>query len=137
MTVADDTTDATATIHALSGPHHTKIKASFGTAAARVHPCLTRTRGILTFSGDRKKVITLQFPAAHPRHRFCYGQPHRFITRSGHLTKHYNKKNHEWEGVLPRCRVSHSLPCVRSRHWHRRVETIVVVSGAIDPHLSH
>jgi hypothetical protein len=113
------------------------VKASFGTAAGRIHPCGAAKRAILTFSGNRKKVITLTFSAKHARHRFCFGQPRRFITRSGHLTKHFNKKNHEYEGVLPRCRITHTRPCVKSRDFDHGTQAVVVKSGVIDPHLSH
>jgi hypothetical protein len=137
VTVAAKGSNATATIHAKSGPHRTKVKASFGTAAGKIHPCGARKRAILTFSGHRKKTIILRFHSSHPRHRFCYGQPKPFITASGHLTKRFNSKNKEWEGVLPRCRVTHTKPCVKRRHFHHKIQTVVVKSGKIDPHLSH
>jgi hypothetical protein len=137
VTVAAKGSNATATIHAKSGPRRTKVKASFGTADGKIHPCGAKKKAILTFSGERKKTIILKFHSSHPRHRFCYGQPKPFITASGHLTKQFNPKNNEYEGVLPRCHVTHTRPCVKRRHFHHKIQTVVVKSGKIDPHLSH
>jgi hypothetical protein len=67
----------------------------------------------------------------------CYGQPKKFVTRSGKLTTFRNHTLHEWEGVLPTCEAFHSKPCLRSSEFDNGVQTVVVVSRKHDPHLIH
>jgi hypothetical protein len=122
-------------VRAASGPK-TTLKVSFG-ATAKIHPCSTSRKAVLTFTGHRKKVIRFAFLAKKKTKILCYGQPHKFITRSGKKTTFHSRKNHEWEGALPTCRAFHTKPCLRSSTLHNGVQTVVVVSRKRDPHLIH
>jgi hypothetical protein len=134
--VDSPTTGQTATIVAAPGGAAT-LSASFGTAAAPIHPCNVAVPGVLTFTGDRQKTITLSRTTRHPSPIFCYGQPTRFVQANGHLTTYFSQANHEFEGVLPRCRPHRPGPCISNMVYRHGIQTITAQSGADDPHISY
>lgn len=136
LTVGSEEAGEIAVIDARPGGA-TFIHASFGWARARVHPCTTPKYAVLTFSGNRAKVITFSWETDTPTERLCYGRSTKFVTGSGDRATFYNKVNREWEGVLPDCSDFHTKPCVRSRSFSDGVETAVIVTGRRDPHLVH
>lgn len=135
--VSSPGTGQTATITAAAGAA-TTLSASFGTAAAPIHPCTTTVPGVLTFTGNRQKTIVLARTTNRPTLIFCYGQPTPFITVTGHLTTFFSKANNEYEGILPPCLPFFKPgPCITHLSFSHGVETVTVKSNANDPHISH
>jgi hypothetical protein len=125
----------TATVTEGAGPGI--LTASFGGNVAPIHPCTTTAPGILTFGGTQRKTITLTITTSTPILAFCYGQPTPFIDQSGHLTTFFNPVNQDFEGLLPTCLPSRDGPCIKQITTGTTAETVVILSGAADPHISH
>ena len=124
-----------ATVQAQSGTGNAIVTATFGGNVVPIHPCTGATTGILTFSGDRKKLITITRPIKPLALLFCYGQPTPFRDIRGQLTTYFNPINKEYEGVLPACFLAPAGPCVKSLTFTRTTETVVIFSGTADPRI--
>lgn len=130
-------TGDTATVQGLAGSGDAIISATYGGNVAPIYPCKGTSGGILTFSGDRQKLVTLTMQIkVLPVLLFCYGQPTPFRDITLRMTTHYNAANQEYEGLLPACLPRLSGPCVKSLKVSKHVETVVIVAGAADPHVS-
>ena len=125
----------TAQVQAQPGTGNAIVTATFGGNVVPIHPCTGATTGILTFSGDRKKLITITRPIRPLALLFCYGQPTPFRDIRGHLTTYFNPINKEYEGVLPACFRVPTGPCVKSLTFTRTTETVVIFSGTADPRI--
>ena len=149
-----DSSGDTAVIQAQAGSGSTTITASFGGNVAPVHPCTGSASSVLTFSGDRQKLITETFPTNLPVLLFCYGQPTPFTDITLHKTTYYNSTNKEYEGLLPPCLlVPSGQPCFKVPTFpvfvpgtlrpvidpttKKLEETVVIYSGAADPKTMH
>jgi hypothetical protein len=124
-----------ALVQALPGAGDAIISASYGGSVAPIHPCKGTSQSILTFSGNRQKLITLTLQTKRPVFIFCYGQPTPFIDITLHKTKYFSAANQDYEGILPPCLPSLVGPCVKSLNWRRSVETVVIATNAADPHI--
>jgi hypothetical protein len=124
-----------ALVTGLPGDNDTIITASYGGNVAPIYPCRGTNEQILTFNGDRPKLITLSLRNRRPTVFFCFGQPTPFLDLTWHMTRHYNPANHEYEGLLPPCVRGLNGPCLKSLSWHKGVETVVITSGSGDPHI--
>ncbi len=71
-----------------------------------------------------------------PQLLFCYGQPTPFTTLLLQKTTHFNPVNQDYEGLLPPCLLVPNGPCVSSLTLSRTTETVVIKSGADDPHIA-
>lgn len=130
-------TGQTASILAQSGTGDAVITATYGGNVAPIHPCTSSTAsGILTFSGAREKVITLTLQTKLPVLLFCYGQPTPFLNILYQKTTYFNQANQDYEGLLPLCLPRMTGPCVKSIGFKKKVETVVILSGADDPHIT-
>ena len=122
-----------ASIAAEPGSGNAIITATFGGNVAPIHPCTGATAGILTFSGNRQKTITLKIPIKQGSLVFCYGQPTPFLDIFLHKTTYFSAVNHEYEGILPVCFKNFTGPCVKSITFTKTTETAVILSNAADP----
>jgi hypothetical protein len=86
VTTTSPSTGLSAAITAGAGAGKAVITATFGGNVAPIHPCTGATAGILTFSGDRQKTITLTIPIKQGSLVFCYGQPTPFLDIFLHKT---------------------------------------------------
>jgi hypothetical protein len=136
VNVNSPATGQTALIQGQKGAGNTIITASFGGVGAPIHPCTGATAGILTFTGNRQKIITLTFPAKVPTLIICYGQPTPFKDITFRNTTFFNQTNKDYEGALGPCLLE-PAPCVRTLTWKKGTETVVIVSSAADPHAMH
>ena len=127
------TTGISAAIVAGAGSGNSIITATFGGNVAPIHPCTGATAGILTFSGNRQKTITLTIPIKQGSLFFCYGQPTPFLDIFLHKTTYFSQANHEYEGLLPLCFKNFTGPCVKSIKFTKTQETVVILSNAADP----
>lgn len=130
-------TGQVATVTEAAGAGSSFVTASFGGNVAPIHPCSSSAPGILTFSGVRQKTITLTITTKLPILLFCYGQPTPFTDLFLKKTTYFNPVNQEYEGLLPPCLPKQSGPCVSSLSLTRTSETVKILSGAADPHISH
>jgi hypothetical protein len=128
-------TTESAIVTAAPGPGTAVISATYGGNVAPIYPC-TSTTGILTFSGNRAKTITLTLQTKLPVLLFCYGQPTPFVTLLLQKTTHFNPVNQDYEGLLPYCLLVPNGPCIASLTISRSTETVVIRSGANDPHIA-
>jgi len=126
-------TGIAASIQAGSGSGNSIVTATFGGNVAPIHPCTGATAGILTFSGNRMKTITLTIPIKQGSLVFCYGQPTPFLDIFLHKTTYFSTVNHEYEGLLPFCFKNFTGPCVKSISATKTTETVVILSGTADP----
>ena len=133
VTTTSPSTGLSASIAAGSGSGSAVITATFGGNVAPIHPCTGATAGILTFSGNRQKTITLKIPIKQGSLVFCYGQPTPFLDVFLHKTTYFNPVNHEYEGILPVCFKNFTGPCVKSISFTKTTETVVILSNAADP----
>lgn len=130
-------TGQVATVTEAAGAGNSFLTASFGGNVAPIHPCSSSAPGILTFSGARQKTITLTITTKLPIVLFCYGQPTPFTDLFLKKTTYFNHVNQEYEGLLPPCLPKLNGPCVNSLTLTRTSETVKILSGAADPHISH
>lgn len=131
------TTGQTSSVLAQSGTGDAVITATYGGNVAAIHPCNQSTAsGILTFSGARMKVITLTIQTKLPVVLFCYGQPTPFLNALYQKTTYFNPVNQDYEGLLPICLPNMTGPCVKSIGMKKQTETVVILSGADDPHIT-
>jgi large repetitive protein len=125
-----------AVVTAAAGPGTAVISATYGGNVAPIYPC-TSTTGILTFSGNRAKTITITMPyKLIPTLLFCYGQPTPFTTLLLQKTTHFNPINQDYEGLLPLCLLVPNGPCVSSLSLTKTTETVVIKTGTNDPHIA-
>jgi hypothetical protein len=131
------TTGQTASVLAQPGTGNAVITATYGGNVAAIQPCNQSTAsGILTFSGARMKVITLTIQTKLPVLLFCYGQPTPFLNILYRKTTYFNPVNQDYEGLLPLCLPKMTGPCVKSIGMKKQTETVVILSGADDPHIT-
>jgi hypothetical protein len=123
----------TASVQALAGTGNAIITATFGGNVAAIHPCTGATSGVLTFSGNRQKLITLTLPIKQLSLVFCYGQPTPFLDILYRPTTYFSPVNQEYEGLLPLCLPKFTGPCVKSLSLSKTAETVVIQSGTADP----
>jgi hypothetical protein len=128
-------TGQSATVQAQPGTGNAIITATYGGNVAPIHPCTGAVAGILTFSGNRQKTITLTIPLKSLALLFCYGQPTPFTDITLRLTTYFNPINQEYEGLLPLCLPKLTGPCVKSISLSRTAETVVILSGVADPRI--
>ncbi|HZV27353.1 MAG TPA: hypothetical protein VFG00_13795, partial [Acidothermaceae bacterium] len=133
VTTTSPSTGIAASIQAGAGSGNSIVTATFGGNVAPIHPCTGATAGILTFSGNRMKTITLTIPIKQGSLVFCYGQPTPFLDIFLHKTTYFSTVNHEYEGLLPICFKNFTGPCVKSIRFTRGTETVVILSGTADP----
>ena len=133
VTTTSPSTGIAASIQAGAGSGNSIVTATFGGNVAPIHPCTGATAGILTFSGNRMKTITLTIPIKQGSLVFCYGQPTPFLDIFLHKTTYFSTVNHEYEGLLPICFKNFTGPCVKSIRFTRKTETVVILSGTADP----
>jgi hypothetical protein len=126
-------TGISAAIVAGPGSGNAIITATFGGNVAPIHPCTGATAGILTFSGNRQKTITLTLPIKQKTLVVCYGQPTPFLDILFHKTTYFSQANQEYEGLLPFCLPKFTGPCVKSIVCTKTTEKIVILSNAADP----
>lgn len=139
VTTTSAGTGQTATVTEGPGAGASTLTASFGGNVAPIHPCTTTSAGILTMNGSRPKTTTLTIATRTPILLFCYGQPTPFIDLFLHKTTFFNPVNQEFEGLLPACIPKLTLPgpCISALTLTRTSETVKILSGAADPHISH
>jgi hypothetical protein len=126
----------TATIVAAPGSGPALITATYGGNVAPIHPCTGAVAGILTFSGNRQKTITLTIQLKNAALLFCYGQPTPFRDITLRMTTYFSTVNQEYEGLLPLCLPNYANgPCVKSISLSRTAETVVILSNAADPRI--
>jgi hypothetical protein len=125
----------TAQVKAQPGAGNAIITASYGGNVAPIHPCTGAVNGILTFSGDRQKLITLTIQTKKIIVTFCYGQPSPFLDVLYRKTTFFNQTNKDYEGLLPICLPKYTGPCIKSASFKKNVETVTIQSGTIDPHI--
>jgi hypothetical protein len=135
VTTTSPSTGLSVSIAAGSGSGNAVITATFGGNVAPIHPCTGATAGILTFSGNRMKTITLKIPVKQGSLVFCYGQPTPFLDIFLHKTTYFSTVNHEYEGLLPLCFKNFTGPCVKSISATKTTETVVILSGTADPRI--
>jgi hypothetical protein len=136
-TTSSPGTGQSATVTEAAGSGSGTVTATFGGNVAPIHPCTSSAPGILTFSGSRQKTITLTITTKKPILLFCYGQPTPFLDVLLHKTTYFNKVNQDFEGLLPPCLPRLTGPCVKSLTLTKTTETVKILSGVGDPHLSH
>jgi hypothetical protein len=124
-----------AVVQGLAGTGNATITATYGGNVAPIHPCTGAVAGILTFGGDRQKVVTLTLQTKVPVLTICYGQPTPFLNVLYLKTTYFNPINQEYEGLLPVCLPKFTGPCVKSLTLTRTTETVVINSGIADPHI--
>jgi hypothetical protein len=130
-------TGQAATVTEAAGQGNSLVTATFGGNVAPLHPCNSAAPGILTFSGARQKTITLTITTKQPILLFCYGQPTPFIDLFLHKTTFFNPVNQDFEGLLPPCLPKLNGPCINQLILSKTSETVKILSGAADPHISH
>jgi hypothetical protein len=133
VTTTSPSTGISASIQAGAGSGNSIVTATFGGNVAPIHPCTGATAGILTFSGNRQKTITLTIPIKQGSLLFCYGQPTPFLDIFLHKTTYFSTVNHEYEGILPVCFKNFTGPCVKSITFTKTTEKVVILSNAADP----
>jgi hypothetical protein len=133
------TTGQSAVVQAQAGAGNAIITATYGGNVAVIHPCTGSVQSILTFSGNRAKVITLTFPASAknpiPAVLFCYGQPTPFLDILYQKTTFFSQANQDYEGLLPVCLPKFTGPCVKSITLSKTSEKVVIDTNAADPHV--
>ena len=135
-------------IEGKAGSNGTIIAVTYGGTVAPLIGCgSTPAGGILTFSGDRQKVITILIPASavpsKPITKFCYGQPTQWYgIGNGKLVRitTFNSQNQEYEGQLAMCgTIPKQLkggPCIQSITWKKgRPETAIIQAATNDPRI--
>jgi hypothetical protein len=135
VTTTSPSTGISALISAGSGSGNSIVTATFGGNVAPIHPCTGVTAGILTFSGNRQKTITLTIPIKQGSLLFCYGQPTPFLDIFWHKTTYFSTVNHEYEGLLPLCFKNYTGPCVKSIAFTKTTEKVIILSGTADPRI--
>jgi hypothetical protein len=135
VTTTSPTTGIAASISAGAGSGNSIVTATFGGNVAPIHPCTGATAGVLTFSGNRMKTITLTIPIKQGSLVFCYGQPTPFLDIFLHKTTYFSQANQEYEGLLPLCFKNYTGPCVKSIKVTKTTETVVILSGTADPRI--
>jgi hypothetical protein len=135
VTTTSPATGISAAIVAGAGSGNAIITATFGGNVAPIHPCTGATAGILTFSGNRQKTITLTLPIKQKTLVVCYGQPTPFLDIFLHKTTYFSTVNHEYEGLLPLCFKNLTGPCVKSIVCTKTTEKIVILSNVADPRI--
>jgi hypothetical protein len=131
-----------------AGSNGTIVAVTFGGNVAPLIGCSTTpSTGILTFSGNRQKIITLTIPATVVGKKvitkFCYGQPTPWYGLGNGklvLVKSFNSANQDYEGQLATCgtipKQLQGGPCIQSITWKRgQPEIAVIQSSTTDPHL--
>jgi hypothetical protein len=136
VTTTSTVTGKSASIVAASGTGNAIITATFGGNVAPIHPCTGAASGILTFSGNRQKTITLTLPLKQAALVFCYGQPTPFLDILYRPVTYFSQANQEYEGLLPLCLPKFTGPCVKSISLTRTSEIVTFQSGAADPHIA-
>ena len=139
VNTSSPSTGQTALVQAQAGTGNAIITATYGGNVAVIHPCTGSVQSILTFTGDRTKVITLTFAATPknpiPAILFCYGQPTPFLDVLYQKTTFFNKVNQDYEGLLPVCLPKFTGPCVKSITLTKTSEKVVIDTNAADPHV--
>ena len=135
VTTTSPSTGLSASIAAGTGSGSAVITATFGGNVAPIHPCTGATAGILTFSGNRMKTITLTLPIKQKTLVICYGQPTPFLDIFLHKTTYFSTANQEYEGLLPICFKKFTGPCVKSISFTKTTEKVVILSGTADPRI--
>jgi uncharacterized repeat protein (TIGR01451 family) len=147
QTNTSSNTGDNALVQGQTGSTNTIIFAVYGGNVAPLYGCSTKAPGILTFSGDRQKIITVTIPVSavkkQPITKFCWGQPTEWYgVVNGQVDEihHFNNKNKDLEGQLATCSAlaqKHKTgPCIQSITWSKgHPETAVIKSGSADPHL--
>jgi hypothetical protein len=135
VTTTSQSTGQSASVQAQSGTGNAIITATYGGNVSPIHPCTGAVAGILTFSGNRQKVITLTIQLKNLSLLFCYGQPTPFTDITLRPTTYFNPINQEYEGLLPLCLPKLTGPCVKSISLSRTAETVVILSGSADPRI--
>jgi len=120
-----------------SGTPGTVVTASFGGNVSPLHGCSTPAAGILTFNGNRVKVIKLKIPTTSYIGTICWGQPTPFIDQTGSETTYFSSENQDYEGVLGFCSATIPTPCINKITVKAASETVMVTGGSDDPHMSH
>jgi hypothetical protein len=133
VSTTSPSTGLTASIQAGAGAGNSIVTATFGGNVAPIHPCTGAAAGILTFSGNRMKTITLTIPIKQFALVFCYGQPTPFLDILLHKTTYFSQANQEYEGLLPLCFKGFTGPCVSSISLTKTTEKVVILSGTADP----
>jgi hypothetical protein len=136
-TASSPAAGVSAVVAAQPGDGSAVITASYGGNVSPIHPCTGTSATILTFSGNRQKLITLTLNRKLPTLIFCYGQPTPFLDVTFRKTTYFNPINQEYEGILPPCLPKATGPCVelQTLTFKKSVETIVISSSAADPHI--
>jgi hypothetical protein len=132
------TTTSTTGVGALvQGQPGATITATFGGNVVPIRPCTGSTQGILTFSGNGLKLITLTYAVTKakpiPVWFVCYGQPTPFLDVTYRKTTYFSAANQEYEGILPVCLPQLPGPCVKSVTFTKTTEKIVIQSATGDP----
>ncbi len=139
VNTSSPTTGQSAVVQAQAGTGNAIITATYGGNVGVIHPCTGSVQSILTFTGDRAKVITLTFTATPknpiPAVLFCYGQPTPFLDVLYQKTTYFNKVNQDYEGLLPVCLPKFTGPCVKSITLTKTSEKVVIDTNAADPHV--
>jgi hypothetical protein len=150
QTDTSSNTGETALVQGKTGSTNTVIFAVYGGNVFPIFGCSsTPVSGILTFSGDRQKIVTLKIPANDVKQKairkFCYGQPtdwYGIVNGRVDEVHHFNTHNQDFEGQLAMCSAlpkNHKNgPCIKSINWRSgKPETVVIQSATVDPHLVH
>jgi hypothetical protein len=139
VNASSPTTGQTAVVQAQAGSGNALITASYGGNVAVIHPCTGSVNSVLTFTGNRAKVITLTFTATAknpiPAVLFCYGQPTPFLDILYQKTTYFSQQNQEYEGLLPVCLPKFTGPCVKSISLTKTSEKVVIDTNEADPHV--
>ena len=146
ITATSPATGQSATVTALggAGTPDAVITASFGGNVAPLHGCSTTAPGILTFDGNRQKIIKLTIATGPLILKFCYGQPTPFTDITLRKTTFFSASNNEYEGILgslpgpldsPAVHLgAHQVADVGDGDGHRRSER--PEAQPLAPHLS-
>jgi hypothetical protein len=150
QTNTSSSTGDAALVQGKAGSTNTIIFAVYGGNVFPIFGCSTTPApGILTFSGDRQKIVTLKIPAnavkQKPIRKFCYGQPtpwYGIVNGKVDEIHHFSQLNHEYEGELAMCsalpKKHKGGPCIKSITWRSgKPETAIIQSGTVDPRLVH
>lgn len=106
----------------------------------------TRAGGVVTFSSNLSKTITVSFTGASDEdspswswHKksanICWGSPTPFTTKFG-VPAQFNPVNNEFEGLLPHCSAYGPAPCIsKVWSWDGSVK-VTIEAPAGDPHIT-
>jgi hypothetical protein len=107
----------------------------------------TRAGGVVTFSSNLSKTITVSFAGSLGEHPWswwswhqksvsiCWGSPTPFTTKFG-FPAQFNPANDEYEGLLPFCGAYRPAPCIsKVWSWDGSVR-VTIQAPAGDPHIT-